>query len=100
MHPGLDRVHRPQPHRLERHVIQLAAVVFAHASLSRNPRSKSAYLRSCWVCGPCGWVLAGSAPTDRELLATWRSKVDVGLAFADLRRTDRHAGDVIPDPPL
>ena len=48
VHPRLDRVHRPQPHRLERLVIQLAAVVLAHTALLQNQKIKSAYLRSCW----------------------------------------------------
>ena len=38
MHPGLDRVHRPQPHRLERLVVQLAAVVLAHTALSQKQK--------------------------------------------------------------
>jgi hypothetical protein len=36
VHPGLDRVHRPQPHRLERLVVQLAAVIVAHTALSQE----------------------------------------------------------------
>jgi hypothetical protein len=36
MHPGLDRVHRAQPHRLEGLVVQLAAVVLAHTAFSQE----------------------------------------------------------------
>ena len=48
VHPRLNRVHRPQPHRLERLMIELAAVVLAHTALLQNQKIKSAYLRSPW----------------------------------------------------
>ena len=41
VHPGLDRVHRPLPHRLQRPVVQLAAVVLAHTALSQKQKIKS-----------------------------------------------------------
>jgi hypothetical protein len=48
VHPGLDRVHRAQSHRLQRLVVQLAAVVLAHTALSQKQKIKSAYLRLFW----------------------------------------------------
>jgi hypothetical protein len=43
VHPGLDRIHRPQPHRLQRLVIQLAAIILTHNALLQNQKIKSAY---------------------------------------------------------
>ena len=48
MHPGLDRVHRPQSHLLQRVVVKLAAIVVAHGALLAEDKIKSAYLRRCW----------------------------------------------------
>jgi hypothetical protein len=42
MHPRLDRVYRPHPHRFQRLVTQLAPVVFAHTALSRKRKIESA----------------------------------------------------------
>jgi hypothetical protein len=42
VHPGLDRVHRAQPHRLERLVIELAAIVITHTALWQKRKIKSA----------------------------------------------------------
>ena len=39
MHPRLDRVHRPQPHRLQGPVVQLPAIVLAHTALWQEKRS-------------------------------------------------------------
>jgi hypothetical protein len=54
VHPGLDRVHRPEPHRLQRLMIQLAAVVLAHTALLQNQKIKSVNLRSSWYHSPSG----------------------------------------------
>jgi hypothetical protein len=43
MHAGFDRVHRPQPHLLQGAVVQLAAVVIAHAAFCQELKIKSAY---------------------------------------------------------
>src|SRR5881392_1687120 len=48
MRAGPDLLHCPDPQHLERLVIELAAVVVAHAPLSQITRSKSSYFRTSW----------------------------------------------------
>jgi hypothetical protein len=56
MHPGLDRVHRAQPHRLEGPVVQLAAVVLAHTALSVGGTAAGPDLLASELC--LGYLLS------------------------------------------